>query len=378
MKQSLLDVILTNGMAFVLLLMIYVNSILHKNNLTDQKLYHSMILFIMASLVLEVITVVVDGTQFFGSVFVNRFVNFLLFSINPISAVLWACYADYKIFADIKRIKKRLPLFVIPAAINFVLCFLTLFFDIMFKIDQNNVYFRTPFIWYTFAVAMFYMAYVVVLLLKNRKKTPKSNFYPMLFFPLPVLIGALIQLLNYGVVLIWTGCAFSIILLNFHVQNEMLKTDYLTNLPNRLWLDSYIKMKINRDEGKTLVGLMVDIDYFKYINDTYGHKAGDNALITLGQIFKNSVGFTDFVARYGGDEFVFILSNNCDGDKVIKKLKNNVAIFNENSNLPYKLEFSVGMVSYNITEQSTLDDFYKHLDAKMYDNKKTRKQLFIS
>ncbi len=191
-------------------------------------------------------------------------------------------------------------------------------------------------------------------------------------------MGMLIQLFHYGIVTTWAGCAFSVLLTNFHLQNEMMKTDYLTNLPNRLRLDSYLKMRINRDAGKTLVGLMADIDDFKYINDTFGHKAGDDALISLAEIFKNSIGYTDFVARYGGDEFVFILSDISDGAQLINKLKSNVAQFNFYSNLPYKLEFSVGMTSYRITDESTLDDFYRHLDAEMYDNKKTRKKVMIS
>ncbi|HWR40849.1 MAG TPA: sensor domain-containing diguanylate cyclase [Patescibacteria group bacterium] len=86
-------------------------------------------------------------------------------------------------------------------------------------------------------------------------------------------------------------------------------TDPLTQLANRRLFDYIIKREINRLRryGRPLSLMMVDIDYFKRINDTWGHMAGDEILKEIGHLLKKSFRMTDFPARYGGEEFVIIL-----------------------------------------------------------------------
>jgi len=72
---------------------------------------------------------------------------------------------------------------------------------------------------------------------------------------------------------------------------------------------------------------MVDIDKFKNINDTFGHKAGDNALMLISQVIKNSMRSTDTVARWGGEEFIMLIVNT-DKEEVLgiaEKLRKSIA-----------------------------------------------------
>jgi diguanylate cyclase len=85
--------------------------------------------------------------------------------------------------------------------------------------------------------------------------------------------------------------------------------DALTRIPNRLAYEQRMEEELQRfrDFGQPVCLAACDIDYFKRINDSYGHRAGDKVLQVVAENFAASVRSTDFVARYGGEEFVFVL-----------------------------------------------------------------------
>ena len=89
---------------------------------------------------------------------------------------------------------------------------------------------------------------------------------------------------------------------------EMSRTDGLTGLYRRGYFNERLKeeeLRAKRSNGRFSI-IMMDIDHFKKVNDTYGHQAGDMVLKTVTEIMKNSIYETDFAARYGGEEFVII------------------------------------------------------------------------
>lgn len=92
---------------------------------------------------------------------------------------------------------------------------------------------------------------------------------------------------------------------------EMAVTDILTGVFNRRAFDDQYSHQIQlmKRMGKPLSLVMIDIDFFKKINDTLGHQKGDEVLRTLGGILKTTARVTDIVARYGGEEFVVVLPN---------------------------------------------------------------------
>jgi diguanylate cyclase (GGDEF)-like protein len=86
--------------------------------------------------------------------------------------------------------------------------------------------------------------------------------------------------------------------------------DVLTGLYNRRYLEETLEREIYRvrRKGASLGLIMLDLDYFKHFNDTYGHEAGDNLLRTLGNFLSDRVRREDVACRYGGEEFVLILA----------------------------------------------------------------------
>lgn len=97
----------------------------------------------------------------------------------------------------------------------------------------------------------------------------------------------------------------------FKKLSDLATTDYLTNIPNRTAFGNYL-VEIGEKHKKHAHAtgiMMIDIDHFKDINDTYGHITGDIVLKNIARILKSYKADTDFLGRYGGEEFVFIKHN---------------------------------------------------------------------
>jgi diguanylate cyclase (GGDEF)-like protein len=93
------------------------------------------------------------------------------------------------------------------------------------------------------------------------------------------------------------------------IQHFLARTDVLTGIPNRRYIEEVLSAEIARAERRAepLSLVMADLDEFKRVNDTYGHQAGDEALKILASLARASCRSADFVGRWGGDEFLFIL-----------------------------------------------------------------------
>jgi diguanylate cyclase (GGDEF)-like protein len=121
--------------------------------------------------------------------------------------------------------------------------------------------------------------------------------------------------------------------------------------------------------------MIIDLDDFKKINDIYGHREGDSALVEAGTIFKSSVRAKDFVSRIGGDEFAIILSAKDTNvvENVVERIEENLETFNQANDYKYNLKISYGYDYYDEAKYATVIDFFNHIDAKMYKQKNTEK-----
>jgi len=134
-------------------------------------------------------------------------------------------------------------------------------------------------------------------------------------------------------------------------KNSML--DALTKVPNRLAWDQRMEHEYNRWKRykSPLVIVVWDIDDFKKVNDTYGHKAGDKVLVTIATLLKDQVRETDFIARFGGEEFVMLLPET--------EVKNAQAVVEKLRKAIEECEFHHGETRVAITVSGGMTQFKK-------------------
>ncbi|MFK8040491.1 MAG: PleD family two-component system response regulator [Rickettsiaceae bacterium] len=160
--------------------------------------------------------------------------------------------------------------------------------------------------------------------------------------------------------------------------------DGLTEVFNRRYFDIHIaqRMNIALETHKPLALLMLDIDDFKKINDTYGHQVGDRLLRHLIKIIKPAIRITDLVARYGGEEFAILLNNvqNTDALNIAHKIRKKVAnttlfLDKKNSKKKIRQTISIGITSYR--KDDTVNSFIQRADKALYQAKNQGKNKVI-
>jgi two-component system cell cycle response regulator len=164
------------------------------------------------------------------------------------------------------------------------------------------------------------------------------------------------------------------------VKNDLLKnlsiTDELTKLFNRRYLIQRLDEELSKIKryNYTLSVMMLDIDHFKRINDTYGHAQGDLALEKLAQLIKKNIRAIDIACRYGGEEIVIIFSfTDLEGiSDVARRLRRKVEEQNFGSTeQPFKFTVSIGLISADSKDQLDVDSLFKTLDKQLYEAKNT-------
>lgn len=152
------------------------------------------------------------------------------------------------------------------------------------------------------------------------------------------------------------------------------RIDDLTGLLNRRVVIEKLGEEVRRSKryGSELALIICDIDYFKEINDAYGHIAGDRILQVIATLFNESLRSTDIIGRYGGDEFLLILpETSVEGAKEIAE---RIRLSAEDFELqiggkqPIKVTLSLGIAKFNPDEED-IDDLIKRADNALYSAK---------
>ena len=192
------------------------------------------------------------------------------------------------------------------------------------------------------------------------------------FFPLLVVIGGLIQETFLPHTPIYCFVVM-IMLLIFYIQSldARISIDPLTKLNNRGQLLFYISQKSNlRMEGRPTFVVMIDVNDFKLINDTYGHAEGDRALILISDALRRAVrarSMPIFLGRYGGDEFILIAHPTDEQELIalVREIRGQIADSFKKSEVPYTLSAGIGYDELQ-GEPDTFPKCMQRADHKLY------------
>ena len=167
--------------------------------------------------------------------------------------------------------------------------------------------------------------------------------------------------------------------LNMGVMKEKSERDALTKLANRYYLNAYCEEKFKEamDNNLTLGINVIDIDFFKHYNDTFGHLYGDQCLLQVADAMREAAG-NHFLARFGGDEFFIIFYNTSTEEilEVSNRLKNILQDkkISQAQGLPYDyITVSQGIVNEVPQKGQSISDFVHSADLALYRGKRLSK-----
>lgn len=368
--------LMLNLYSIVLLLVVNLHTSRHQDIRQLQN-----ILFLWVSR-LTILLLVMDGLARFDGLdtplhpIFNQVGNFMLYLMGPALVVCWFLYVHLQV-SQRKKATVRLmkPLGILLVA-NALFCLLSLVFGWVYTIDDMNVYHRGPLFFIPVVLDFGLVFLTTAYMIASRKKLGSHHFFNLMIFPFLPVLGMLTQLFFYHVPIIMNCVALSILIIFLNIQNLNIYTDHLTGIYNRKRLDKYMEDRIHsQGSQRSFAGILIDVDDFKEINDTYGHGHGDVVLREVAQMLRSCLRNNDFIARYGGDEFFIVVDtgNRRVLEEIIWRIQCCLEKLNSSEELKRHVSLSMGYDIYNPKSGQSVEDFQKSIDTRMYDIKRRSK-----
>ena len=333
-------------------------------------LFNFMIVFTILTLIIESITFLIDGMP-------GKSIHGLQYILNAISifgatlmGYIWCLFVEFKIHHSMKRVNKIAFVLAVPVVVSFLFVSLDCFgTGLLFSISKDNVYTRGSFGWISYIFICFYYIYSIVVVYMAKHRGSQIHFFPVYTFVLPCVMGTIVQAMHYGITTGWFSVAIATLLVEMQLQKEESFVDELSGLYNRKYLDFFYK-QIQIKKYTKVYGVLMDLNHFKKINDTYGHTVGDDAIRTFSRLLSHWVEASDTVIRFAGDEFIIICVNKSQNEvtALMDSIRKKLIEFNKSEKKPYQLSFSMGSAKYS-EEYNSLDEFLRDMDKKMYEDK---------
>ncbi len=255
----------------------------------------------------------------------------------------------------------------------------------VFYYNENNDFIRGPLGYISQAVTVLYLleAAVELALTKvfNRKVNVALVVVVFIYVTMAMIFESLLDIRSLGT----SSGIFSIVFFMFALQSTHLndarlrlkavsEVDGLSQLTNRMTGEKeIIDILKNKEKG---VFVILDIDNFKHINDTYGHMIGDEAIIKVADTLKNNLAKDDVIMRLGGDEFALYSSHFDSEADIISALNILSEKFHEirlSCDQNVIINVSYGYDIYDGKAQDTFDSLYHSADEKLYAVKESKK-----
>lgn len=345
-----------------------------ENGTDRQKAFRYLNYSVLFVLILDSVMWCIDGKKFLFSKEIYWCLASIYYFFHCFVGFMWYVYIS-KFFYQWKKQNKWLLFFMhIPMILNTILILLNVKYPLYFTIGEDAVYARERFFMISFLVVIPYI--VVPFLQCLRVYHTSDNILERkdcsLILKIQILpvIGIIIQVLIYGISLIWICQVLALLCFFINFQNKIISMDPLTQLNNRYQFNvclQSIDKGLAKGEMNSII--FIDIDKFKGINDRFGHVFGDRILIQVSDILVSACkGNETIVGRFGGDEF-YIFCKQLAKDKIIWRINRYVQDYNAGNVDGAELSLSIGSSDFHGTERKTLEDILELADKAMYKNK---------
>lgn len=341
-----------------------------------------MMVLLVLTMVLNMAARLLNGIQLPGVGIVLWICNLVYFALLDFTIYLWYLYVQDIVDNGIgqRGIKVLGP--SMPLIVFLVVLVTSPWTGAIFYIDADNCYVRGKLFAVHVVVTLIYALGATILALNHcRRETQEERCKELLclagFVILP-MCGGILQVVFYGLELMLPFTAASLLMIYIDVQQRQVTRDALTGLNNRRRLEQYLTELDEQDWGKDSCHLiLLDVNRFKKINDTYGHVTGDSVLKLVADQMKKVYGNThSFLARYGGDEFVIVLKGKTDSEAAesLRTLHESIAKMNWGEGSPWKITVSAGCARYGEVPMRSVRELMKLADSRMYEEKNKNRQ----
>lgn len=260
----------------------------------------------------------------------------------------WCGYAEAELRSGVFQNKKTFRWLLIPLFLPIVFAVANLRTHWLFSISESGGYVRHA----QFQIQMAYlfvcsMICSVRLLRRTRYEADpaaKAHLRLTATFPVCILAAWILSFIGEAVPVICVSIMVELLCLYMGTTTRQISTDKLTQVNNRQNLLGFMEYKLKNNDG-SLYLLMIDVDYFKTINDTYGHLEGDYALIRVASALKRACGAfrrRPYIARYGGDEFIIVMEGSEEDVGELSRRIREELTSGAADGKPYELNVSIG------------------------------------
>ncbi|MBP5429030.1 MAG: GGDEF domain-containing protein [Clostridia bacterium] len=314
MSPYFLHYLQSNAVCLVIFGIVLSHNLLRKDRTEKQIKYNLTLIAFMSYFVSDTLWAgVIAGVlpNVLSLVLVLNFTNYLIMAGITFA---WLCYA--MAVEEVQNRDKPTKLFalLVPFILTSVALIVTYIAAPGSLLDESN----KPKLLYNAFLVVVPIIYIISSLVYSLRRVKgetnadeKRKHLSVGLFPLIVIVGGLAQiLLLNGESALFCSCC-TVFMLIFYIQSmeKQISVDPLTGLNNRGQLSRYLSQSSGAHKDATTFILMIDVNDFKRINDTFGHAEGDRALVIVAGALKQIVdgrNFPTFLGRYGGDEFILI------------------------------------------------------------------------
>ena len=235
----------------------------------------------------------------------------------------------------------------------------------VFWVDEANVYHRGP-LYFVYMIVYTVTALYLVVESVRMGRAYQSSIVAIVAVLACLLTGVLIQVFDSSVRMTWPAVSMTVMLFFAYYSDMVLRADALTKLLNRRSYEEFVA----RPKLPCVV-VVIDVDDFKHVNDTYGHAFGDECLVLIASLIRRTFGAAGLCYRTGGDEFAVIMTKRlAEADVLSAALKDAIASARkEDSRLP-------GVSTGYSAASATCEDLQAVIDAAdkaMYESKRLGK-----
>lgn len=205
----------------------------------------------------------------------------------------------------------------------------------------------------------------------------KNCYFKFLLFSITIIFCSALKIVYPNNLISLTIISISLTLCYLMLLDYEMTHDALTKIQNRFafekCIDNIKRLSESKKSTDKISVINIDLDDFKSINDNFGHKEGDKALQTFSKLLVKTFP-ANCIFRYGGDEFIIILSssNKILSQKLVNKLLSDVCQFNLTKMKPYSIKFSYGITTCLLSE-ANIKNILSKCDELMYVQKKCKK-----